>query len=52
MAYQIDCGDLIIDAVLTDIGRKKIIRGDLMLIFNMVCKAFHVMMFYMSRDYI
>lgn len=29
MAYQIDCGDLIIDAVLTDIGRKKLIRGDL-----------------------
>tara|TARA_Y100000592_G_scaffold90581_1_gene149374 strand:- start:3990 stop:4985 length:996 start_codon:yes stop_codon:yes gene_type:complete len=29
MAHQIDCGDLIIDAVLTDIGRKKLIRGDL-----------------------
>jgi hypothetical protein len=29
MAHQIDCGDLIIDAVLTDMGRKKLIRGDL-----------------------
>tara|TARA_R100000657_G_C4665708_1_gene109635 strand:+ start:347 stop:1342 length:996 start_codon:yes stop_codon:yes gene_type:complete len=29
MAFQDDCGDLIIDAVLTDIGRKKLIRGDL-----------------------
>ena len=29
MAHQKDCGDLIIDAVLTDIGRKKLIRGDL-----------------------
>jgi hypothetical protein len=29
MAFQKDCGDLIIDAVLTDVGRKKLIRGDL-----------------------
>ena len=32
MAYQADCGDLIIDAVLTDIGRKKLIRGDLQIV--------------------
>lgn len=32
MAYQADCGDLIIDAVLTDIGRKKLIRGDLKIV--------------------